>query len=180
MTATVLPVWRGAGCGGDPALVPGAVDDLDLDLLDRDRVLVDAEHARGLARRRAQPPGELREVVRGVQPLDGARASRRATRGRSTRGSGSRAGSRCGRTGCRSPCSGRPASRGGRPGTPRRPRASPGSARRPDDASGVSRPVVRKPFGSAMGRLHHGELGRRGPRARPRPGRPARARSRGA
>ena len=34
--------------------------------------LVDAEHARGLARRRAQPAGELREVVGGVQPLDRA------------------------------------------------------------------------------------------------------------
>ena len=54
----------------DPALVEGVVDDLDLDLLDRDRILVDAEHARPLARRRAQPAGELREVVGGVQPLD--------------------------------------------------------------------------------------------------------------
>ncbi len=54
----------------DPALVEGVVDDLDLDLLDGHRVLVDAEHARALARRRAQPPGELREVVGGVQPLD--------------------------------------------------------------------------------------------------------------
>ena len=54
----------------DPALVPRAVDDLDLDLLDGDRILVDAEHARGLARRRAEPAGELREVVGRVQPLD--------------------------------------------------------------------------------------------------------------
>ena len=69
-TATVLPVATRGGCGRDPALVPGPVDDLDLDLLDRDRVLVDAEHARGLARRRAQPAGELGEVVGGVQPLD--------------------------------------------------------------------------------------------------------------
>ena len=55
---------------GDPPLVPRAVDDLDLDLLDRDRVLVDAEHARRLARRRAQATGELGEVVGGVEPLD--------------------------------------------------------------------------------------------------------------
>ena len=34
-----------------PALVEGVVDDLDLDLLDGDRILVDAEHARSLARR---------------------------------------------------------------------------------------------------------------------------------
>ena len=53
----------------EPALFPRAVDDLDLDLLDRDRRLVDAEHACGLARRRAQPTGELGEVVGGVQPL---------------------------------------------------------------------------------------------------------------
>ena len=69
-TATRLPVltWRDAG--RDPALGPGAIDDLDLDLLDGDRVLVDAEHARGFARRRAQPTGELREVVGRVQALD--------------------------------------------------------------------------------------------------------------
>ena len=54
----------------DPALGPRPIDDLDLDLLDRDRVLVDPEHARRLARRRAQPPGELGEVVGRVQPLD--------------------------------------------------------------------------------------------------------------
>ena len=54
----------------DPALIEGVVDDLDLDLLDGHRVLVDAEHARALTRRRAQPTSELREVVGGVQPLD--------------------------------------------------------------------------------------------------------------
>ncbi len=56
---------------GDPALRPGPVDDLDLDLLDRDRVLVDAEHAGRLARRGAEPPGELGEVVGGVEAVDG-------------------------------------------------------------------------------------------------------------
>src|SRR5207253_3014838 len=50
--------------------LPGAVDDRDLDVLDRDRVLVDAQHARRLARSRAQPTGELREVVGRVQTLD--------------------------------------------------------------------------------------------------------------
>ena len=54
-----------------PALVPRPVDDLHLDLLDRHRVGVDAEHARRLARRRAQPAGELGEVVGGVQAIDG-------------------------------------------------------------------------------------------------------------
>src|SRR3546814_2329941 len=41
--------------GGDPALLPGVVDDLDLDLLDGDRVLVDAEDTCTLAGGRAQP-----------------------------------------------------------------------------------------------------------------------------
>ena len=59
------------GLRHDPALAPCPVDDLDLDLLDGDRVGVDAEHAGRLARRRAQPPGELGEVVRGVEALDG-------------------------------------------------------------------------------------------------------------
>src|SRR4029078_10576745 len=55
----------------DPALVPRAIHDRDLDLLDRDGVaLVDLEHARRLARWRAQPAGELGEVVRAVQLLD--------------------------------------------------------------------------------------------------------------
>ena len=67
-------------------------------------------------------PGELGKVVRGVQPLDSRPPSDRGTRGRSTRGSGSRAGSRCGRTGCRSPCSARPACAPCRPGSLRRPR----------------------------------------------------------
>ena len=52
--------------------VPGFVDDRDLDVLDRHRRLVDPEHARGLTRSRAEPAGELREVVRRVQSLDRA------------------------------------------------------------------------------------------------------------
>ncbi len=55
---------------GHPALVEGVLDELDLDLLDRHRILVDAEDTGRLARRRAQPPGELREVVGRVQPVD--------------------------------------------------------------------------------------------------------------
>src|SRR5205823_10095321 len=55
----------------DPALLPRARDDRQLDLLDRDCVaLLDLEHARRLARRGAQPAGELRKVVRAVQLLD--------------------------------------------------------------------------------------------------------------
>ena len=70
-TATVLPVCRSGDLRRDPAFVEGAVDDRDLDLLDGDGLGVDAEHARGLARCRAEPAGELREVVGRVQPLDG-------------------------------------------------------------------------------------------------------------
>ena len=58
------------GCGDDPAFVERAIDDRHLDRLDRDRIVVDAEHARAFARRRAQAAGELREVVRRVQPID--------------------------------------------------------------------------------------------------------------
>ena len=108
----------------DPAFGPGAVDDLVLDRLDRDGVVVDAEHARPLARRRAEPAGELGEVVGRVQPLDRLAASGRGRRGRSSRGSGCRAGSPGDRTGCRSPCSARPAGAAPRPDTAGRPRAS--------------------------------------------------------
>ncbi len=56
---------------GHPSLVPGPLDDLVLDPLDGDRVLVDPEHAGGLAGGRAEAPGELGEVVGGVQALHG-------------------------------------------------------------------------------------------------------------
>src|SRR5262249_39658339 len=55
----------------DPALVPGAVDDFQLDLLDGDRVLVDAKHTCRLARRRTEPSRKFGKVVGRVQPLDG-------------------------------------------------------------------------------------------------------------
>ena len=55
----------------DPAFAPAAVDDRQLDLLDRDGVtLVDLEHAGRLARSRAEPAGELGEVVRSVELLE--------------------------------------------------------------------------------------------------------------
>jgi hypothetical protein len=57
--------------GLHPALRPGALDDSQLDLLDRDGVVIDVQHARRLARSRADQPGELGEVVRRVQLLDG-------------------------------------------------------------------------------------------------------------
>jgi hypothetical protein len=53
-----------------PPLVERSIDDRDLDGLDRDRVVVDAEHARALARGRAQAARELREIVGRVQPVD--------------------------------------------------------------------------------------------------------------
>src|SRR5699024_565056 len=58
--------------GGDQARGESLVDDADLDLLDRHRRLVDAEHTRVLTRRRAGPTGEFGEVVRRVEQFDGA------------------------------------------------------------------------------------------------------------
>ena len=57
------------GLGNDPALLEGLVDDGALDVLDRHRVLDDAEHTRALARRRAHAAGGLGEVVGHEQPL---------------------------------------------------------------------------------------------------------------
>ena len=71
-TATRLPVRSSGRLRQHDALVERALDDRDLDLLDRHRVGVEREHAGGLARRRADPAGELGEVVGGVQPLAGA------------------------------------------------------------------------------------------------------------
>ena len=53
--------------GQNPALLECPVDHGLFDLLDRDRRLVNAEHAGSLARRRADAPRELREVVGRVQ-----------------------------------------------------------------------------------------------------------------
>src|SRR5262249_34655669 len=55
----------------NPALVKTLVDDGALDALDRDGRCIDAEYTRSLARRRANAAGELRKVVRLVQPLQG-------------------------------------------------------------------------------------------------------------
>ncbi len=59
--------------GADPPLGPGPLDDLVLDPLDGHRIVVDAEDTRSLTGCRAQPAGELGEVVGGVQPFDGRR-----------------------------------------------------------------------------------------------------------
>src|SRR6266545_4635697 len=55
---------------GHPALVEGVLDDADLDLLDGDGVIVDAEHAGALAGRGAEAARELREVVGGMETVD--------------------------------------------------------------------------------------------------------------
>jgi hypothetical protein len=49
---------------------PAGVDDLVLDRLDADRIVVDAQRAGGLARRRADAAGEFREVVGRMQVLE--------------------------------------------------------------------------------------------------------------
>src|SRR4029453_4079199 len=48
-----------------PAFFPPLVDDEMLDRLDPDRIVIDVERARLFARRRADPPRELREIVGG-------------------------------------------------------------------------------------------------------------------
>ena len=55
---------------GDPSFLDRALDDRQLDRLDRDRVVVDAQHARSLARRRTEAAGELGKVVGGEQAPD--------------------------------------------------------------------------------------------------------------
>src|SRR5207244_3721183 len=55
-----------------PAFLERLVDDRVLDRLDADRVVVDAQHARFLARSRTDTAGEFGEIVGGVQRLDGA------------------------------------------------------------------------------------------------------------
>src|SRR4029434_6739216 len=53
--------------GCDPAHLPTLVDDGMLDGLDPDRIVVDVERAGFFARRRADAPGELGEVVGRMQ-----------------------------------------------------------------------------------------------------------------
>src|SRR5712691_8599040 len=54
-----------------PAFLERLVDDRVLDRLDADRVVVDAQHARFLARSRTDTAGEFGEIVGGMQRLDG-------------------------------------------------------------------------------------------------------------
>ena len=57
--------------GLNPAFGEGSLDDRQLDVLDRHRFVVDAEHARSFARRRAQSTREIGKVIRGVQAIAG-------------------------------------------------------------------------------------------------------------
>src|ERR1035437_8506843 len=68
--ADLLSCGRQRRLGGDPAFEESVLDDLVLDGLDRDRGLADAEGARAFARRRADAPGELWEVVGLVEADD--------------------------------------------------------------------------------------------------------------
>ena len=77
---------RGRRLRRDPALFPALVDDEMLDRLDADRIVVDVERARRLARRRAHAAGELGKVVRRVQHVERLRATGAGTRGRSSPG----------------------------------------------------------------------------------------------
>src|SRR5437879_5048391 len=51
------------GLRTNPAFGETTLDDGLLDLLDGHRRLIDAEHARGFARRRTDAPGELRKII---------------------------------------------------------------------------------------------------------------------
>ena len=67
--ATRLPVRFDGGSRHDPTFLEALVDDRHLDVLDRDRRIGDAEHARAFARRRTHASGELRKVVGLVQAI---------------------------------------------------------------------------------------------------------------
>ena len=118
-----------------PALLQRALDDAQLDLLDRHRVVVDAEHARRLARRRAQPSGELREVVRRVQPVDRHPPLVAVHEVVPVRDDVPERAALVAERDARSPCSAPPAPSASPPGSPRRPPASRGRAPSPGDAS---------------------------------------------
>ena len=66
----LLPRARRRQLRRHPSFGVRAIDDRDLDVLDRHRVVVDPEHARSLAGRRTQPAGELGKVVRRVEAID--------------------------------------------------------------------------------------------------------------
>ena len=56
--------------GFDPAVLPAMINDFALDVLDRDRRIVDSQHARAFARRGTDAPGELGEIIRLVQAFE--------------------------------------------------------------------------------------------------------------
>ena len=95
--------------GLDPALLEGAVGDRAFDRLDGHRIVVDVERAGGLARRRTDAAGDLREIIGGVQVARGFLPVAAIDAGRSSPGSGCSPDSRCGNRECRNPCSARPA-----------------------------------------------------------------------
>ena len=67
----LLPGAAERRLGRDPPGLEGAVDDRQLDGLDRHRIVVDPQDAGAFARRGAQRPGELGEIIRGVEAVAG-------------------------------------------------------------------------------------------------------------
>ena len=92
-----------------PALTEPALDDPPLDALDRHGVVVDRQHAGRLARRRADQPRELGEVVRLVQPVQREPPLAAADEVVPLRDQVAERAAADGRTGRRSPCSAAPA-----------------------------------------------------------------------
>ena len=119
--------------GLHPTLCKRALGDLVLDVLDQHRVVVDAQRAGRLTRRRTDPAGDLREVVGRVQVL--ARLAPLASIDQIVELGNAvlHRAARCGRRECRSPCSAPPAGPASLPGAEGRLRRSPRPARPPDD-----------------------------------------------
>ena len=159
MTATRRPVRTEGRTGCHPPLVPGPVDDRHLDLLDGDRVGVDAEHAGGLARRRAQAPGELGEVVGGVQAFDGGLPVVAVDEVVPVRDEVAERAAVVAERDAAVHAARPPGPAAGRPGTARTPRASRAAGPARAGARGSSRPASRNPVGLPMGRRHDRLLG---------------------
>ena len=92
----------------DPSLRESVLDDLDLDLLDRDRIVVDPEDARSLARGRTDAARELGKAVRRKKPARGLLPAPSVDEIVPLGDQVSQGGRRSGRTARRNPCTGPP------------------------------------------------------------------------
>ena len=91
----------------DQAVLETVLDDRQLVLADRHRVVVDPEDAGEFARRRADPPGDLRQVIRRVEQFQRPLPVEIERQVVPFRDIIADAGNPSGRTACRNPCSGK-------------------------------------------------------------------------